>query len=75
MRLTSAFFQCEFIITKIHKRPNSLFNPLAVVAYAKGAVAYMAVLQELWFLGSADATDSTLRSFVNRAADWCVCCL
>lgn len=49
---------------------DDMFNPLAVVAYSKGATAYMAVLQELYFLGSADATDGALRSFVNTTANW-----
>lgn len=53
-----------------HPGYHSLYNPTAVVAYVKGAAAYIAVLQELYFLGSADAPDGVLRSFINDAANW-----
>lgn len=51
-----------------------MYQPLAVVAYSKAAVAYMAVLQELHFLGDAQANEAALRSFINRTATWLQVC-
>ena len=49
---------------------HSLWNPNAVVAYAKGAVVYLALLQELHLLGASVAQESTMRSHMTRTADW-----
>lgn len=49
---------------------NDLWNPNAVVAYAKGAVVYLALLQELHLLGAAIAQESIMRSHITRTANW-----
>lgn len=49
---------------------NSLRNPTAVVAYAKGALVYLSVLQELHLLGAASTSDAVASAFAQRAADW-----
>jgi len=49
---------------------NDLRNPTAVVAYAKGALVYLSILQELHLLGSPTAEDQVARAFANRAANW-----
>lgn len=49
---------------------SRLWNPLAVVAYAKGAAAYMGLAQELYFMGGVDAGDQSLKMFANRTANW-----
>lgn len=53
---------------------HSMYNPLAVVAYAKGAAAYLAVLSELWMLGQANGIDVETSRFVTRAAKWLQVC-
>jgi len=48
----------------------SFFNPAAIVAYAKGTVAYMAVLQEIYFLGSSLAIEGRITAVANVSATW-----
>ena len=48
----------------------SFYDPMAVIAYAKGAVVYIAMLQELFFLGSPKAKETVIGLFAGRAADW-----
>lgn len=40
------------------------------MAYAKGAIVYLALLQELHLLGASVAQDSTMRSHITRTANW-----
>jgi len=47
---------------------DDLYDPTAVVAYAKGALVFFTVLQELHLLGLAQ--DGNARQFAQRAADW-----
>ena len=43
---------------------------MAVTAYAKGAVVYIALLQELFFLGAPEAKETVISQFAGRAASW-----
>lgn len=45
-------------------------DPNSVVAYAKGAVAYLAILQELIFLNAAADYQSVITSFAANSAQW-----
>lgn len=47
---------------------SNLLNPSAVVAYAKGAVVYLGLLQELHFLGSP--VEDQIKLFVNDTVNW-----
>lgn len=49
---------------------HSFYTPTSIVAYAKGTVAYLAVLQELIFLGSTTGEQQTMASFANKSATW-----
>lgn len=49
---------------------NNLYSPAAVVAYAKAVPVYLAIMQELFLLGSATAEDAKMRAFVTEAAQW-----
>jgi len=49
---------------------DQLRNPNAVVAYAKATSVYMAVMQELYFLGSASSEEGNMKAFAGRAAAW-----
>ena len=48
---------------------DDLYNPSAVVAYAKGAVVYLGLLQELYFLG-ASAEETVMKQFAKTSAAW-----
>ena len=48
---------------------DDLYNPSAVVAYAKGAVVYLGLLQELYFLG-ASAEETVMKQFTMTSATW-----
>lgn len=48
----------------------SVQGPNAVNFYAKGAVAYIAMLQQLIIMGSMNSENTTLTGFAGQAADW-----
>lgn len=51
---------------------DNLYNPNSVVAYAKATSVYLALMQELYFLGSASREEANMRAFATRAYEWYV---